>query len=355
MRFRRIGASGLVLAGLATLVATSQGSAANATRPIPRYQHIFEIVMENVGYTGIIKNPLAPRINALATKYRIALNFYGVTHPSEPNYIANIAGSYFGIQDDNPYFCTRALAKSISSCSGTTVDHTVSAPNLGQQLTEDGKSWRGYFQSLPPMPAANHLITSGRAANGPYYVEYPNQSNALYASKHNPFLNFTSTQGATKNMVPETQLAVDLRRSTVADFSLIVPDQCHDMHGTGSCTNSSSLISAGDRFVGATVKNIMSSRIWPVGNNAIVITWDEDDNANPTQLGTGCCTSNPGGGHVVTIVITNRGKTRVTDKTNYNQYALLSSFESVFGLPRLAHANDPAVPTMNKLFSLSSN
>ena len=27
-------------------------------------------------------------------------NSHGVTHPSEPNYVANIGGSFFGIQDD---------------------------------------------------------------------------------------------------------------------------------------------------------------------------------------------------------------------------------------------------------------
>jgi hypothetical protein len=52
---------------------------------IPAYQHIVEIVMENSSYATIIGNPLAPQINALASKYGLATNYFGVTHPSEPN------------------------------------------------------------------------------------------------------------------------------------------------------------------------------------------------------------------------------------------------------------------------------
>ena len=341
----------LIGAGMALSPAVSSAS---ATRSVfPRYQHIVEIVMENTGYHEVIGNSLAPQINALAKKYGQAVNFFGVTHPSEPNYLAGIAGSYFGIQDDNPFYCTASMSSSNALCNGTTVDHTVSAPNLAQQLTAAGKSWRGYFQSLPPTPSTGGLITSGPNANGPYTYMYPSTDNGLYASKHNPFLNFTSTQGALTNMVPDTRLASDLASSRLATFSMIVPDQCHDMHGTGSCTDSNSLISTSDQYVGATVKRIMASRTWRQGYDAIVITWDENETAGSGQLGTGCCGANPGGGHVVTIVITNHGKLHLTDRTPYNHYSLLRSLEFAFGLPRLAHAADRSVPAMTKLFSVN--
>ena len=48
-----------------------------------------------------------------------------MTHPSEPNYVANVGGSYFGIQDDNQFYCTPALASTDPNCAGTTVNHTV--------------------------------------------------------------------------------------------------------------------------------------------------------------------------------------------------------------------------------------
>jgi len=344
-------ASAMAVAGAAVL-ATPVMSSATANQSIPRYQHIVEIMMENTTYGTIIGNTNAPNINALAGKYGLATDYYGVTHPSEPNYMANVAGDYYGVQDDNQFYCTPALASTDPYCGGTTVNHTVSAQNIADQLTAAGKTWKGYFQSLPPAPTT--LVTTGPNANGPYTFKYPSNTVALYASKHNPFLNFTGTQGALANMVPDTQLATDLAHRQLPTFGLVVPDQCHDMHGTSTCADTTSLISAGDAYVGNLVSTIMHSEAWSDGGrNAIVITWDEDDYADAGQTGTGCCGFDPGGGHVVTIVITNNDDHHVsiTDSTPYNHYSLLRTFEAAFRLPYLAHAGDAAVTAMTPLFA----
>jgi phospholipase C len=334
---------------LATFGLSTAGSAQPA-KGIPHYQHVIEIMMENQSYDTIIGNPDAPDINALAGQYGLATDYFGVTHPSEPNYVTNMGGSYFGIQDDNQFYCTPAMSGTDPNCAGTTVDHTVDAPSLADQLTGAGLTWKGYFQSLPPTPPPDQLVSSGPGANGPYAFKYPSNANALYASKHNPFVNFTGTQGAVSNMVPDTQLATDLAGDTLPNFGLVVPDQCHDMHGTGSCTDANGLISAGDTYVGDTLSAIMASKYWTTGRDAIVVTWDEDDFSDQGQPGTGCCGADPGGGHVATIVITNRGQYPVTDGTAYNHYSLLRSLEDGFGLPYLQHAGDAAVPAMTPLF-----
>jgi hypothetical protein len=100
---------------------------------------------------------------------------------------------------------------------------------------------------------------------------------------------------------------------------------------------------------------IMASPVWERGTNAIVITWDEDDYSDIGQPGTGCCGADPGGGHVVTIVITNQGahEKAITDNTPYNHYSLLRTLEAAFGLPCLAHACDSVVPAMTPLFQES--
>jgi hypothetical protein len=123
------------------------------------------------------------------------------------------------------------------------------------------------------------------------------------------------------------------------------------MHGTGGC--SPDLIAEGDTYVGQTVRQIMASDAWQQGNNAIVVTWDEDDFSDSGQPGTGCCGADPGGGHVATIVITNQGENQVSDGTAYNHYSLLRSYEDAFGLPCLANACDTTdgVKPMTPLFS----
>lgn len=344
-----------MLAGAAALATVGWAAVPSAfsepTRAqIPHYQHIIEIMMENTSYGTIIGNSLAPNINALADKYGLATDYFGVTHPSEPNYVASIGGDYFGIQDDNQFYCTPALAATDPDCAGTTVDHTISAPSLAGQLTAAGMSWKGYFQSLPFVDPSD-VIKTGPHANGPYTFKWPSNNNALYASKHNPFLNFTRTQDALSQMMPDSQLGADLLSGNLPTFGLVVPDQCNDMHGTGGCSDTTSLIEQGDRYVAGTVAEIMSSKVWHEGNNAIVVTWDEDDFADQGQPGTGCCGADPGGGRVATVVVTNHGPRHITDGTAFNHYSLLRTMEAAFGLPCLAHACDDSVPVMTALFA----
>src|SRR6516225_9717137 len=139
MRLKHIAVGAMAVAGVVWFAMPGASSASTANSAIPRYQHIVEIMMENTSYNTIIGNSLAPNINALASQYGLATNYFGVTHPSEPNYMANIGGSYFGVQDDNQFYCTPALANSDRHCAGTTVDHTVSASTLADQLTAAGK------------------------------------------------------------------------------------------------------------------------------------------------------------------------------------------------------------------------
>jgi hypothetical protein len=290
---------------------SAQTSSSPAGSAIPRFRHIFLIVMENHGYDEVIGNPLAPRINHLAQSYGLATDYFGVTHPSEPNYVASIAGDYLGIQDDGPY-----------------TSHTLDGPSLASQLEKAGLTWKTYQQSLP---YAGYRGTA-----------YPENGTGLYASKHNPFLNLRSVQNSAtelKKIVPDTQLVKDLKSRKVPNFSYIVPDLCHDMHGTTRCSRASTLVRAGDGFVYANVRAITRSSAWRDGRNAIVITWDEDDSATSNL---GCCDAKPGGGHVPTIVIANHGPRRLKDATPYNHYSLLLTVQRAFHLACLRKTCDRA-------------
>jgi phosphatidylinositol-3-phosphatase len=202
---------------------------------------------------------------------------------------------------------------------------------------------------------------------------FPSSSVALYASKHNPVVNFlgqygpapTSTsftptpaqQAELNKMVPDTQLAADLASGDVPSFSYIVPDQCHDMHGINgyfdpngnvNCGNDASIIAAGDTYVNDSVQAIMGSKTWQKGNNAIVITWDEND----FSAITGPSNIASGGGHVATIVIANHGPRGVTYNVASDHYSLLLTIERAFNLGCLAAScpTDGGVQPMTPLF-----
>ena len=96
-------------------------------------------------------------------------------------------------------------------------------------------------------------------------------------------------------------------------------------------------------------------------NTAIVITFDENDAAERNTGPQGCCGYDPhskanfGGGHIVTIVITNHGPRHLADATPYNRYSLLRTTEAAFGINQyLRHAADPSkgVVTLTPLFAV---
>ena len=60
---------------------------------IPVFDHVFILMMENHTTPDIIGDPDAPFINSLASTYGFAANYFGVTHPSFPNYLAATSGN----------------------------------------------------------------------------------------------------------------------------------------------------------------------------------------------------------------------------------------------------------------------
>ncbi len=315
---RRLLAGAAILA-LAGSLAPATVTAANRSS-VKNFQHVFVIMMENTGYASLIGNPNAPWINQAAATYGLATNYFGVTHPSQPNYIAATSGSTNGVPDDN--------------------DITVNVPNIVDQLESHGKSWKAYMQSY------SLCTTPLDHACG----------NQLYERKHNPFISYSDVQSdpsRVAKIVDLSQLDADLAAGTVPDFSWISPDQCNDMHGRGapatdpcSFDNEQQLIAAGDAFLSTWVGKIMHSSAW-TGNSLIVITWDESDfTGSPNNFGfgdtSGCCDANPGGGHVVTLTISQSQDAPRSSSIAYNHYSMLATIEQGWKLGCLAFTCDTA-------------
>ncbi|MDE2571224.1 MAG: phosphoesterase [bacterium] len=329
---------------LAAALAMPAGAAVSrdprpADLAFPRYQHVIVIVEENEGFSAIIGNANAPSFTALARDYGNATSFFAETHPSEPNYVAMIGGDTFGIQDDDAFYCKPGMSD--PHCAGSErpgyVDHTIAGPNLASQLQQAGISWRGYFGAYDP--TRPRAIFSGATASEPA---------ALYASKHNPFLNFSGLRATlARHIAPLSRLERDLASGDLPAFAFVVPDQCDDMHGLrgpnvpADCrsANVQRRIARGDRVAKRLVGEIEASPIWrAAANAAIVITWDESDDSERAFGAQGCCGSGPsrranqGGGRIPTIVITNHGPRHRIDATPYNHYALLRSIDDAFGI-----------------------
>ena len=303
---------------------------------VPRYDHIFVIVEENHGFTDVIGNPAAPNLNALANQFGLATNYFGVSHPSEPNYVALLGGNFFGVSSDDPYWI-----------------NTRDKPSLISQLDQAGITWKAYLQALPY--AGYQGICYPFRCNGSPDID------PLYVSKHDAIQNFTTSRNAAdwSRQVPIEQLQDDLASGHVPTFNYVIPDECHDEHGDPPyCIDSGNpfdpqdqhLVATGDAYLGQLVAEITGASFWPSGNNAIAIVYDEgDDNA-------GCCDSNPGGGQVAAIVVTNHGPRKIKDATAYNHYSLLRTIQLSLGLSCLEFTCDAAnVKPLAPLFAVTGS
>lgn len=373
------------VAGPVAAVVTVPSVTSNPTADdlaIPKYDYIFNIIEENHAYSQIIGDTVsAPNINALAAQYGLATNFYGEVHPSEANYIALLGGSTFGIHDDDAYYCTPG--SKLAYCSGSSnadyVNHTITSASLVDQLEAKGLTWKGYFGNIPqPYQPYLNNNTSTPNTDAVYYPQTPTATDPaqLYGAKHNGFINYAKLQTGSElqNYVSLDRLATDLQNGNVANYVHIVPNQCDEMHGLGgtnvpsdcNISNDSgpnARIHRGDAVVGQLVSEIQSSNLWKSGNNAIVITWDEDNNPSVKTGTQGCCGYDPtsnanfGGGHIATVVITNNGIKGVVDSTPYNHYSLLRTTEDAFGIySYLNYAGDTAdgVKPLTSLFAPSA-
>ena len=103
---------------------------ATAAAPVPAFAHVVVIVFENKESTSVLGNRAAPTFNAYGRRYAKLTRYYGVTHPSLPNYLALVSGSTQGITTD----CT---------------DCVVDAKSLADTLEASGRTWKTYAEGLP--------------------------------------------------------------------------------------------------------------------------------------------------------------------------------------------------------------
>ena len=254
---------------------------------LPNFSHVFLIVMENEESTGIMGNNAAAYINALATGHGLATQYFAVSHPSLPNYLALTAGSTFGIASD---------------CTGC----YVNATNIADQVESSGRSWKGYLESMPSSCYVGDA--------------YP------YMQKHNPFIYYndvrTNPARCAEHVVPFTQLSTDLVNGTVPNLAWITPNMCNDMH---DCS-----IATGDAWLANVVPGILASSAFQNGG-VLFITWDEGESS------AGCC-GNAAGGQVATLVIAPNGVAGLRSTIAETHYSLLRTVEDAWGLSPLGRA-----------------
>ena len=243
---------------------------------IPTYSHVVVVMEENHSYSDIIGNTSqAPYMNSLASQGALMTSSFGVTHPSEPNYMALFGGETEGLTAD--------------TCP---VNETTTA-NLGSELIAAGDTFKGYAEGLPK--SGSTTCTSGE-----------------YARKHAPWINFSNIP--TADSLPFTSFPSSSNYSSLPTLSFVIPNLDDDMHdGT---------IAEADTWLNT---NISAYATWAKANNSLlIVTWDEDDYSENNQ--------------VPTIIVGADVKTGDYDET-INHYNLLATLEQMYGLKAVGNSS----------------
>ncbi len=264
-------------------------------------------MLENKEFGTVIGNPQMPYFNRLAAENTLLSQYYAITHPSLPNYLALVGGDTFGID----YNCT---------------DCFLDAPSLPDLLEAWGLSWKTYQESMP----------------APCFQG----SRWPYAQKHNPFIYFNPIRQnqarCQSHIVPFAQLKEDIAAEDLPNYIFITPNECNDAH---DCS-----LKTADAWLQETLSWLQPALEAASDRWLIVLTWDEGQGAHS------CCNLPPeAGGRVATVLISPLAQKGLTDDTPYTHYSLLKTIATSWGMPPLGLAASPETPLILRPWVLPPN
>ena len=251
---------------------------------VPHSQHVVVVVMENQSYTTSKSQPYTASLIAAGA---LMNNAYGVSHPSQPNYLALWSASTQSVTNDN--------------CPSP--GSPYAGENLGHACEAVGLTWRAYSENLPSV-GSTICYADGNSSTG------------LYTRKHEPWTDFNNDTHSNERIF--TDLATDLANHTLPALSFVIPNNCHNSHnGPPSCT-----AAAADTWLSQQLPAILAG-LGPDG--VLILTWDEDDNS--------------AGNHILTVFSGPTVLPGVTSTGTTTHYRLVRTICDALGITPFANAS----------------
>lgn len=257
---------------------------ATAPQP-PSIRHVIVVVLENEDAT---RAETQPYLHELASRGAVLRNYHALTHPSQPNYIAMVAGSAFDVRTD-----------------GAVV---LDARHIGNLLEDKGLTWKTYAEGYPGG------CFLGRTAGWMFFGQY--------VQRHVPFLSFKNVRTDPERcarVVPASVLDDDVANGTLPNFALYVPNDSNNGHDTG--------IGKADRWLRQRFEPLLRDPKFADGT-LLVITFDEGSDAGPNI--------------VYTILVGAGVRPGAVSNAWYDHYSLLRTIEDIFKLGTLGRHDETA-------------
>ncbi|MFO0774913.1 MAG: alkaline phosphatase family protein [Nitrospiraceae bacterium] len=218
-------------------------SLALAEVPVPTPDHVVIVVLENHSYSSIIGSPDAPFINGLAARGALMTQYYGMTHPSQPNYIGLFSGSLQGV-------------------TGNDCPLTLQAPNLGHALLTAGKTFAGFSEGLPEVGSTVCAVNHYTRKHSPWVAWQHSGRYGLPPSVNRPLSEFPKDY------------------AQLPTVSIVIPNNLNNMHdGTDP-----DRIRQADTWVRDRIGGYAD---WVQAHKSLLIlTWDEDNGKENNRVPT---------------------------------------------------------------------
>ncbi|KAG6914513.1 hypothetical protein DXG01_016845 [Tephrocybe rancida] len=251
------------------------------------FDRLITIWLENTDFNAAAADP---NLKALAKQGLTLTNYFALTHPSEPNYVASVGGEFFGINNDD----LLNLPTNVSS--------------IVDLLEDKGISWAEYQEDMP---------SSGFTG---FQFQNPKTQADDYVRKHNPLVIFESVNLNPRrlpNIKNFTVFERDLSANALPQWFFITPNMTNDGHDTD--------VTFSGNWARGFIEPLLKNRHFNDEKTLIILSFDENGSDVPQN-------------RVFTIVLGNALPKQLVGKVDsnfYTHYSTIATAEANWGLHTL--------------------
>ncbi|KAI0033321.1 phosphoesterase family-domain-containing protein [Vararia minispora EC-137] len=299
-------------AASANYTGSSNGTLSNSPVVSGRaFDRFIQIWLENTDFNAAASTGAFMEL----AKQGITLDqYYALTHPSEPNYIATVGGDFFGLFGDEFIH--------IPSNVSTVVD-LLEAKNI---------SWASYQENMPTVGYFGYNYTSVD------YLDAGADNYTFYVRKHNPTMIYDSVANVSSRVARHrnfNDFAADVNASALPQWMFVTPNIVNDAHDT--------TIDFAAQWLQFWLMPLLNDTRFNDNRTLILLTFDESETYTVNN-------------RIFTLLLGGAVPSSLkgtTDSTYYTHYSALSTVQANWGLSSLGRGDTNK--TMSNVYSLVAN
>ncbi|PSS05183.1 phosphoesterase family-domain-containing protein, partial [Coniella lustricola] len=203
------------------------------------FNRFVTIFLENQDYRIAAGDP---NIQSLATMGITLDNYWSITHPSQPNYVAALGADTNGVNSDD------------------FVQIDASVETMLDLLDAGNVSWSFYGEDMPYSGFESNWVNQETGAN-------------MYVRKHNPMMSYNSATEDVDRLAKSKNFTMfydELASDTLPQWMFITPNMTDDGHDSS--------ITVAGQWAYDFLTPLLENPNFNMNETLIILTWDECEN-----------------------------------------------------------------------------